>query len=156
VAPLAGIDYLLDAIGFHNPVEHLRLVQIGLADYEDFCYLVQKDIQDMVEKFSKQMVAQGHNTFNLGCIKKLTGVMHWVQDCFRTNNDPDHTVFNEKVLAKAQSRALICKSDIDLVDTNTTAANPSKFKDKHKWPEWSKAFSNYLLVIPGVSGIPLV
>jgi hypothetical protein len=41
------------------------------------------------------------------------------------------------------------------VDTNTKAANPDKFKDEHKWPEWKKSFVNYLSVIPGVSGIPL-
>ena len=34
-------------------------------------------------------------------------------------------------------------------------ADPGKFKDDHKWPEWNKAFVNYLSVIPGVNGIPL-
>jgi hypothetical protein len=42
-----------------------------------------------------------------------------------------------------------------LVDTNTKAANPGKFRDESKWPELNKAFTNYLSVIPGVSGIPL-
>jgi hypothetical protein len=41
------------------------------------------------------------------------------------------------------------------VDTNSKAADPGKFKDERKWPEWSKAFTNYLSVIPGVNGIPL-
>jgi hypothetical protein len=81
--------------------------------------------------------------------------MHWVQDCFRASDTPDHNAFNNEVLAEAQSRALVRKSDIDLVDTNAKAADPGKFKDERKWPEWSKAFSNYLSVIPGVSGIPL-
>lgn len=38
---------------------------------------------------------------------------------------------------------------------STKAADPKKFKDEHKWPEWEKAFVNYLLVIPGVNKIPL-
>jgi hypothetical protein len=42
-----------------------------------------------------------------------------------------------------------------LVDTKTKAADPGKFKDERKWPEWEKAFVNYLSVIPGVNGIPL-
>ena len=34
-------------------------------------------------------------------------------------------------------------------------ADPGKFKDECKWPERSKAFINYLSVIPGINGIPL-
>ena len=68
---------------------------------------------------------------------------------------PDYTTFNDEQLAEAQSHALVCKADINLVDTNTKVADPSKFKEEHKWPEWSKAFTNYLSVIPGVNGIPL-
>ena len=127
----------------------------GLADYEDFRYLVEKDIRDMAEEFSKRTQPNGRIIFGLGCIKKLTGVMHWIQDCHRTNEVPDHNNFDEEVLADAQSRALVRKSAIDLVDTNTKAADPGKFKDERKWPEWEKAFVNYLSVIPGVNGVPL-
>ena len=76
-------------------------------------------------------------------------------ELFSCNNDPNSLSFNKEALTKAQSCALICKSDIDLVDTNTKEADPSKFKDEHKWPEWSKAFMNYLSLIPGVNGVSL-
>jgi hypothetical protein len=109
----------------------------------------------MAEEFSKRTVAQGRITFGLGRTKKLTGLMHWVQDCFRTNDYPYYLTFNDEQLAEAQSRALVRKADIDLVDTNTKAADPGKFKEERKWPEWSKAFTNYLSVIPGVNGVPL-
>ena len=39
--------------------------------------------------------------------------------------------------------------------TNTKAADPGKFKDERKWPEWEKAFVNFLSIIPGVNDIPL-
>jgi hypothetical protein len=145
----------LDVVGFHNPAERLRIIEAGLTDYEDFRYLVDKDIRNMAEEFAKRSAAQGCITFGLGRIKELTGLMHWVQDCFRTDDDPNDMIFNEEALAEAQSRALIRKSDIDLVDTNTKVADPDKFRDERKWPEWNKAFTNYLSVIPGVSGIPL-
>ena len=154
--PLEGIDFLLDTVGFQNLAEHMHIIETGLTDYEDFRYLIDKDIQDMLEEFSKWMVAQGRITFGIGCIKRLTGLMHWIQDCFHANDDPDSVTFDEAALAEGQSRALIRKSDIDLVDMNTKVANPSKFKDEHKWPEWSKAFINYLSVMPGVNGVPLV
>ena len=152
--PLVGVDFLLNAIGFMIPAECEHIIESGLVDYEDFHYLVEKDIQEMAEEFSKHTVAQGHITFSLSCTKKLTGLMHWVQDCFCTDDYPDYLTFNNKQLAEAQSRALIRKADIDLVDTNTKAADPGKFKEEHKWPEWSKAFMNYLSIIPGVNGIP--
>ena len=53
------------------------------------------------------------------------------------------------------SLAQIRKSDLELVVTNTKVADPEKFRDERKWPEWQKSFTNYLSVIPGVSGIPL-
>jgi hypothetical protein len=155
VAPLEGVDFLLNAIGFNNPAQRLRLMEAGLAEYEDFRYLVEKDIRDMAEEFSKRTAANGRMTFGLGRTKKLTGLMHWIQDCFRTNDEPDHTMFNEQALDEAQSRAHIRKSDLDLVDTNSKVADPGKFKDERKWPEWSMAFVNYLSVIPGINGIPL-
>jgi hypothetical protein len=38
-APLEGVDYLLDVVGFHDPAERMRLMEAGLANYEDFRYL---------------------------------------------------------------------------------------------------------------------
>ncbi len=83
------------------------------------------------------------------------GVMHWIHDCYRASDIPNHEHFDEEVLFEALSMAQIRRSDMELVATNTKAADPGKFKDERKWPEWEKAFTNYLSVIPGVSGIPL-
>jgi hypothetical protein len=153
--PLEGVNFLLNAIGFNLAEQRERIMEAGLANYEDFRYLVEKDIRDMAEEFGKRTQPNGRIIFGLGRIKKLTGVMHWIQDCHRTNDVPDHNNFDEEALTEAQSRALVRKSDIDLVDTNTKAADPGKFKDERKWPEWEKAFVNYLSVIPGVNGVPL-
>ena len=90
--PLQGINFLLDVVGFHNLVEHLCLIKAGLVDYEDFCYLVEKDIWDMAEEFSKWTLVLGCITFSLGCIKHLMGLMHWIQDCFHANDDPDSVI----------------------------------------------------------------
>ena len=136
VVPLEGMDFLLNAIGFNIAEEREHIMEAGLADYEDFRYLVKKDIWDMAEEFGKHTQQNGRIIFGLGRTKKLTGVMHWIQDCHHTSDVPDHNNFNKQVLAEVQSSALIRKSDIDLVDTNTKAADPGKFKDECKWPEW--------------------
>ena len=41
------------------------------------------------------------------------------------------------------------------MDTISKAADPGKFKDEKKWPDWEPAFVNYLSTIPGVRGVPL-
>jgi hypothetical protein len=151
---VAGLRFVLQTIGF-NPAETGSIMEAGLSEFEDFRYLVEKDIRDMEEEFGKRTMVQGRIVFRLGRTKKLTGVMHWVQDRFRASDVPDHFDFNEPALYEALSLAQIWNSDIDLVDTNTKAANPGKFKDECKWPEWEKSFINYLSVIPGVSRIPL-
>ena len=152
---LVGVAHVLLAIGFEVAVERTNIMAAGISEFEDFRYLVEKDIRDLADKFGKRSVANGKIVFGLGCTKKLTGVMHWVQDCHRVNDVPDHNDFNVEILYQSLSLAQIRKSDIDLVATNSKAADPGKFKDERKWPEWEKAFINYLAVIPGVSGIPL-
>ena len=153
--PLVGMHFLLNAIGFNIAEQRELIMEAGLADYEDFRHLNDKDIRDMAEEFHKRTIPNGQIIFGLGRTKKLIGIMHWIQDCYRASDVPDHNNFSEQALAEAQSRALIRKSDVELVDTNTKAADPKKFKDERKWPEWEKAFVNYLSVIPGVNGIPL-
>ena len=43
----------------------------------------------------------------------------------------------------------------DQVDTISKAADPGKFKDERKWPDWEPAFVNYLSTIPGSYHVPL-
>ena len=47
------------------------------------------------------------------------------------------------------------KTDAEQVDTISKAADPGKFKDEKKWPDWEPAFVNYLSTIPGVRRVPL-
>ena len=81
--------------------------------------------------------------------------MDWVHDCYRSSDIPNHEQFDDEALFEALSMAQTSRSDMELVATNSKAADQGNFKDKHKWPEWEKAFTNYLSVIPGFSGIPL-
>ena len=152
---LIDVDKVLQVIGFESEAERAGIMQAGLGQFEDFRYLVEKDIRDMADEFGKRTQANGRIVFGLGRTKKLTGVMHWVQDCHRANDIPNHENFDEETMYAALSLAQIRKSDIELVTTNSKAADPGKFKDERKWPEWEKAFINYLSVIPGVNGIPL-
>jgi hypothetical protein len=126
-----------------------------LVDYDNFQFLNEKDIWDMADEFAKRTIANGRMTFGVGRLKKLIDIMHWIQDYLRIGKVLDHNEFSNEELAQALVRAQIRKSDLGLVDTNTKAADPGKFKDERKWPEWQKYFVNYLLDIPGILGVPL-
>ena len=152
---LQGIPFVLNVVGFHVPAERASVMAAGIAQFEDFRFLEEKDIRDMADEFGKRTVGQGRIVFGLGRTKRMMGLMHWVQDCYRSSDVPNHEHFDEEILSEALSMAKIRKTDVDLVTANTKAAEPGKFKDERKWPEWEKAFLNYLSVVPGVSGIPL-
>ena len=62
--------------------------------------------------------------------------------------------FKQALLVLAQCASL-WKTDAEQVDTISKAADPGKFKDEKKWPDWEPAFVNYLSMIPGVRGVPL-
>ena len=86
--------------------------------------------------------------------------MHWVQDqdhCYRnasTGNIADANEFREVIDISIQHTALR-KVEDDQVDTINKAADPGKFKDERKWPDWEPAFMNYLSTIPGSYHVPL-
>jgi hypothetical protein len=73
---LNGMAFILQTIGFTVAAERNSILEAGLAEYEDFRYLVEKDIRDMAEEFGKRTAANGRIVFGLGRTKKLTGVMH--------------------------------------------------------------------------------
>ena len=152
---LVGVPYVLNVIGFTLPAERENIMTAGLAAFPDFRFIEEKDIRDMSEEFGKRNMAAGRIVFDIGRIKRMIGAMHWIQDCYRARDVPRHEDFNEETLLKALSLAKVRKTDIDLVDTNAKAVSPGKFKDERKWPEWERAFENYLSVIPGVNGVPL-
>ena len=55
----------------------------------------------------------------------------------------------------AIQRAALRKVEDDQVKTISKAADPGKFEDKRKWPDWEPAFINYHSIIPGSYHMPL-
>ena len=160
-AALAEAHQALQWIGFGNQA-HLDSIceEAGFESLKDFVGLSEKDIRVMADGYEKRTQAQGRIPFGLRRIKLLIGVMHWVQDqdrCYRnasTGNIADANEFREIIDISIQCAALR-KVEDDQVDTISKAADPGKFKDKRKWPDWEPAFMNYLSMIPGSYRVPL-
>ena len=161
VAAFAEVDQCLQWIGFTD-VQHRNsiIAEEGFNGLNDFFDVTETDIRDMAESFSKRSPAANRINFGMRRIKWLIAMMHWCQDHQRCSEEPDIAdfanadAFKEALQVSAQ-RALLRKNDSDQVDMISKAANPGKFKDEKKWPDWEPAFVNYLSTIPHVKGIPL-
>ena len=87
-------------------------------------------------------------------------MVHWVQDFERVGEIASFDEFMDALAFRgaldiAFDRASVRKVEKDQSDTVSKAADPGKFKDERKWPEWEPAFSTYLSTILGVKGVPL-
>ena len=148
-------------IGFANFGVRQRLRDEGLASFNDLKSLTEKDIRDVAETFGRRTANDGRFIFGIRRTRLLIGLVHWVQDFGRIGETPNMTNYINDAngfrdaLDIALDRALVRKIELDQSDTVSKAADPGKFKDERKWPEWEPAFSNYLSTIPGVNGVPL-
>ena len=160
-AALAKVHQALQWIGFGNQAHRDSICEeAGFESLKDFVGLSEKDIREMADGYEKRTQAQGGIPFGLRHIKLLIGVMHWVQDqdrCYRnvsTGNIADANEFREIIDISIQRTALR-KVEDDQVDMISKAADPGKFKDERKWPDWEPAFMNYLSTIRGSYHVPL-
>ena len=51
IVVIEGIQFVLQAIGF-NAAESASIMEAGLSEFEDFRYLVEKDIHNMSDEFA--------------------------------------------------------------------------------------------------------
>ena len=160
-AILNPVDLALQWIGFDNPATRIRLRTEGFEAFEDLESMKEKDIRDLAESYGRRTVADGRFIFGVRRIRYLLGLIHWVQDFKRISGHPSLDGFGgdpiafRQALDDASNRADVRKIEKDQSDTVSKAADPGKFKDERKWPEWEPAFVNYLSTIPGVNGVPL-
>lgn len=161
VVPIDQMDIALQWIGFDNVATRNRLRDEGLSTFNDLRSMKEKDIRDLAESYGRRTAGDGRFIFGIRRTRYLLGLIHWVQDFGRVGEVPslvgfedDPDVFRE-ALDIASDRADVRKVEKEQSDTVSKAADPGKFKDERKWPEWEPAFVNYLSTIPGVSGVPL-
>ena len=158
--PNPVMDTILEWIGFEQDATRARIREEGFETFADLATMKEKDIRDLAESYSRRTLADGRAIFGLRRIRNMIGLVHWVQDFGRIGEAPtlegiDDAVTFRDTLDEAYQRADVRKIERDQSDTVSKAADPGKFKDERKWPEWEPAFANYLSTIPGVNGIPL-
>jgi len=155
------MDLALQWIGFDNEATRERLRIEGFDSFSELQSMREKDIRDLAESYGRRTVADGRFIFGVRRVRYLIGMIHWVQDFMRISGIPSLDEFNgeaatfREALDIASNRAEVRRVEKDQSDTVSKAADPGKFKDERKWPEWEPSFVNYLSTIPGVNGVPL-
>ena len=128
----------------------------GLGEFSDFKTATESNISDMAEAFAKRTNANGKIIFGHGRMKGLKGLMHWIQDQYRCNNQIVHVNFTLKEMHLALEQAHSCKQEREQMETVSKAATPAKFSKEWQWPSFYQAFKNYLSTFLGVFGVPLL
>jgi hypothetical protein len=160
VVPPTMMDTALLWIGFDQEATRNRLRAEGFDTFDDLTGMKEKDIRELADSYSRRTLADGRTIFGLRRTRFLIGLVHWVQDFARIGETPsldgiDNAVSFRAVLDIASYRADVRKVEKEQADTVSKAADPGKFKNERKWPEWEPAFINYLSTLPGVNGVPL-
>ena len=154
------MDTALLWIGFDQEATRERLRAEGFDTFIDLNGMKEKDIRDLADSYTRRTVADGRAIFGLKRTRYLIGLVHWVQDFARVGETPsldgiEDAASFRAVLDIASYRADVRKVEKEQSDTVSKAADPGKFKNERKWPEWEPAFVNYLSTLPGVNGVPL-
>ena len=154
------MDTALQWIGFDQEATRERLRAEGFDTFDDLIGMKEKDIRDLADSYTRRTVADGRTIFELKKTQYLIGLVHWVQAFARIGETPSLDGIGgaasfKAVLDIASYRADVRKVEKDQSDTVSKAADPGKFKNERKWPEWEPAFVNYLSTLPGVNGVPL-
>lgn len=154
------MDTNLTWIGFEQEATRQLLLEEGFESFADVLAMKEKDVRDLADSYGRRTVADGRSIFGLRRTRYLIGLIHWAQDYQRIGEEPSIVGIQDAIqfrsaLDEAYERADVRKVEKEQSDTVSKAADPGKFKDERKWPEWEPAFVNYLSTILGVNGIPL-
>ena len=86
----AEVDQCLQWIGFTD-VQHRNsiIAEGGFNSLNDFFNIMETDIRDMGESFSKRLPAANCINFGMRQIKWLVAMMHWCQDLQCCSEEPD-------------------------------------------------------------------
>ena len=152
---LFQMELCLNTVEFTNQNDRDKLHKEGLTDLAQLKRFTNKDIHGMATTLGKRSTAAIRLLVGMVRLQNLIALMHWVQDCVRTNTDIDPASFNVETMLIAHDHAEFRETFASQTDVMSKAADPGKLKDSNSWEVWSMSFANLLSVIPAMSGIPL-
>jgi hypothetical protein len=145
------VEYCLHKCGFIANADRQAIMADGFATFDDFEMLNTSDIKDMASRFAKRPPA-ARIIFGLARTKKMQGLLLWVHDHFRADDQPDHTDFDSDAANEALQRE---SSRKETKEMKGTVSKPDPLKGEADFAKFLPKLENYLASLIGVNGVPL-
>jgi hypothetical protein len=97
-AALFQVGLCLNTVGFTAQNNRDKLHGEGLIDLAILKCFTNKDLREMSTTLSKRSTAPTDLIVGMVRLQNLIALMHWVQDCVRTNTDINPASFNKETI----------------------------------------------------------
>jgi hypothetical protein len=98
---------LLEVIGFTIQAERETLVAEVFPDLRTISTYDERDLKDIAKEFRSLTAAAGGIIIPRVRVQRRLGMIRWVQDTYRCDQDPVPADFNDVEIATANRRAVI-------------------------------------------------
>lgn len=129
--------------------------QIFLDSFETCLSTTMDDVKDAITSFSKLTVANGKIPFQPGVKKRITAFVQWTRTELRCGRDPSQTAFPPAELVTLLQDLKECDTFARQADLLASQAKPKQLTPTLQWLDWEATFTNYLRLIPGITGVSL-
>ena len=136
-AALFQIGLCLNTVGFTVQNDRDKLHGEGLMDLVQLKHFTNKYIRGMAITLGKKTPAATRLQVGMVRLQNLIALMHWVQDCVRTNTDIDPASFSVETMLIAHETTFASQTDV-----MSKAADPGKLKDSNSWEVWTSKKAN--------------
>jgi hypothetical protein len=138
---------LLEVVGFTILAERETLVAEVFPDLRTISTYDKRDLKDIAKEFHSRTAAAGRIIIPRVRVQRTLGMIRWVQDAYRCDQDPVPADFNDLEIATANRRAVICDALLEQSETVAKSAQPKKLKGEKDWYEWYERFFKELPLV---------
>ena len=158
ITEVHSILQMLHWCGFDGLTQRTAIFNDSISTFDDIKMMSPEDITAMQRDFGNR-AAVGRIHFGVRRTKKLTSMLHFVQDFYRVSETPTIVGLNDNTFAAALETALtradVCTALINQSDISAKQASPGPLMNKRSWKEWETKFDNYLSTIIGLNSVPI-
>jgi hypothetical protein len=146
---------LQNVIGFANANDRNLIVQGGITMLDDLSMVKEKGLRDMIESFEKRTADNGRVSFGLARANRMYGLLCYVHDCDRVNEQYDEDSITVLTLNQHIQYAEVRKGMSEHEAIHVKTASPGPFKEEKNWIPWHSQMEMFLSGLIGIAGIPL-
>ena len=129
--------------------------QLFMNSFDTCLSITIEDVKDAITGFTKLPANQGRIPFQPGVKRLIIAFVQWTRTELRCGRDPTSILFPVNNMVQLHQDLKACINFEKQADLLAGQAKPKPFNIQSQWMDWEPTFSNYLKLIPGITGIPL-